>query len=63
MGRFGAGEIILLLVLALILFGPRRLPEMGKALGRGIREFRDAMAGVEREVSQADEQSRTEQEA
>lgn len=60
--RFGAGEIILLLVLALILFGPRRLPEMGKALGRGIREFKGAMAGVEREISHADEKP-SEQEA
>lgn len=54
MGRFGPTEIILLLALGLLLFGPRRLPEMGKALGRGVREFRDAMTGVERELSRTD---------
>ncbi len=38
----GPGELLLILVLALIIFGPRRLPEIGKSLGRAIREFRQA---------------------
>lgn len=44
--RIGPGEILLLLVAALIIFGPRRLPELGKALGRGIREFQGAVKGI-----------------
>ncbi len=41
---FGIGmpELILILIIALIIFGPKKLPELGKALGRGIREFRQA---------------------
>ena len=41
----GATEIIILLVVALIVFGPKRLPEMGRSLGRGMREFKDSISG------------------
>jgi sec-independent protein translocase protein TatA len=39
-------HILLLLVVALLVFGPRRLPEIGSGLGRGIREFRRALSSV-----------------
>jgi sec-independent protein translocase protein TatA len=38
-------EILLLLVVALLLFGAKRLPEMGRSLGSGMREFKDAVTG------------------
>jgi TatA/E family protein of Tat protein translocase len=38
----GPGELLLILILALVIFGPRRLPEIGRALGKSIREFRQA---------------------
>lgn len=38
----GPGELLLIFVLALIIFGPRRLPEIGRSLGKSIREFRQA---------------------
>jgi len=38
----GPGELLFILILALIIFGPRRLPEIGRALGKSIREFRQA---------------------
>jgi len=38
----GATELVIILVLALIIFGPGKLPEVGKAIGRGIREFKKA---------------------
>ena len=41
--NFGMGEIALLIVLALVLFGPKRLPEMGRAAGKAIREFKSAL--------------------
>ena len=43
MPNIGATEIVLLLLLALLLFGARRLPEIGRSLGRGMREFKDAV--------------------
>lgn len=47
--RLGTGEIIILLVLALIIFGPKKLPEMGRALGRSIKEFKEATRGASEE--------------
>jgi sec-independent protein translocase protein TatA len=42
MGSLGMQEIIVIFVLALIIFGPRKLPELGKSLGRGMAEFKKA---------------------
>ena len=44
--NLGMGEIALLIVLALVLFGPKRLPEMGRAAGNAIREFKSALNGA-----------------
>jgi sec-independent protein translocase protein TatA len=42
---FGIGtvEIVLILIVALIVFGPKRLPELGRSMGRGIREFKNSV--------------------
>jgi sec-independent protein translocase protein TatA len=45
MPNIGPGEIILLLLLALLLFGAKRLPEIGRSLGKGMREFKDSVSG------------------
>ncbi|HUK87647.1 MAG TPA: twin-arginine translocase TatA/TatE family subunit [Terriglobales bacterium] len=42
-GLFQPTHLLVILVIALLVFGPRRLPELGKGLGEGIRGFRDAM--------------------
>jgi sec-independent protein translocase protein TatA len=44
---FGIGvtELVILLVALLIIFGPKRLPEMGRSLGKGMREFKDSISG------------------
>lgn len=42
MGTIGVPELLFILVLALLIFGPRKLPELGRALGRGLAEFRRA---------------------
>jgi sec-independent protein translocase protein TatA len=54
---FGIGvwEILILLLVALLVFGPKRLPEMGRSLGRGMREFKDSITGKDE-----DELERTE---
>ncbi|MGZ4104053.1 MAG: Sec-independent protein translocase subunit TatA/TatB [Actinomycetota bacterium] len=46
----GWPELIILLVLLLLLFGAKRLPEIGRSLGRGMREFRDATKGLADDV-------------
>ncbi|MFN8163103.1 MAG: twin-arginine translocase TatA/TatE family subunit [Solirubrobacterales bacterium] len=45
LGNIGPLEIIVVLIIALVVFGPKRLPELGSSLGRGIREFRDTVTG------------------
>ncbi len=56
MGSVGTPEILLILVIALLLFGPQKLPELGKSLGRAIREFKKASSElqetIEREVEE-----------
>ena len=44
--NLGIGQIALLIVLALVLFGPKRLPELGRSVGNAIREFKSALNGV-----------------
>lgn len=44
-GNIGLPEIAIVLVIALIVFGPKRLPELGRSLGRGIREFKGSVSG------------------
>lgn len=45
MPNVGPLELAIVLVIALIVFGPKRLPELGRSLGRGIREFRGSLSG------------------
>lgn len=45
MPNIGIWEILLLLLVLLLVFGPKRLPEMGRSLGRGMREFKDSVTG------------------
>jgi sec-independent protein translocase protein TatA len=49
-GFIGFPELLLLGVVALLLFGPKRLPEMGRGLGKGLREFKDSVSGDHHEI-------------
>ena len=48
---FGGMEIFMILVVALVIFGPQKLPEMGKSLGKAIREFKSAGAEIKDEIT------------
>jgi sec-independent protein translocase protein TatA len=45
LGNIGPLEIVVVLIIALVVFGPKRLPELGRSLGKGIREFRGSISG------------------
>ena len=45
MPEIGISGLIIILVVALLIFGPKRLPEIGRSLGRGMREFKDSVTG------------------
>jgi sec-independent protein translocase protein TatB len=57
---FGLGftEVLVILVVALLVFGPDRLPELARSLGRGLAEFRRASSDLRRSVMDAAEESR-----
>ena len=44
-GNIGPMEIILVLVIALLVLGPKKLPEVGRSVGKGLREFKDSVSG------------------
>lgn len=49
--NIGTQEMVLIVIVALFLFGGKKLPELARGLGRGIREFKDASEGIKREIS------------
>lgn len=59
MGSLGPQEIVLILVGALLLFGAKRLPELGKSLGQGMREFRRSLSGAVEEPEKEQDNSKT----
>jgi sec-independent protein translocase protein TatA len=46
MPGIGFPELLVILVIALVVLGPKKLPEAGRAMGRGMREFKDSLSGV-----------------
>jgi sec-independent protein translocase protein TatA len=57
MGNLGFSELLLIGALALLVFGPSRLPELGKSLGRGIQEFKRATREIAGSVSDRGDES------
>jgi sec-independent protein translocase protein TatA len=49
LGGLGGSEILLIVLVLLLFFGGKKLPELARGLGKGIREFKDASAGVEKD--------------
>jgi sec-independent protein translocase protein TatA len=47
--NIGPMELVIVLVIALLVLGPKRLPEVGKSLGKGMREFKDSISGATRD--------------
>ena len=53
MFNIGTTEIIIIFLIVLVIFGPRRLPEMGKSIGKALREFKNAGREIERDITEA----------
>ncbi len=54
LNNIGPMELIIVLVIALIVIGPKKLPEVGRSLGKGMREFKDSLSGAD-DVDDEDE--------
>lgn len=53
-GNLGGGELFLILIVVLVLFGPKKIPEIAQGIGKGMREFKKALKDVEDDISLTD---------
>jgi sec-independent protein translocase protein TatA len=60
-GSFGAGEIIIIALIVLLLFGGKKIPELMKGIGKGVKSFKDGVKGIEDEIN-ADDSKETKKE-
>jgi len=56
MPNIGPLEIVIVLIIVLVIFGPKRLPDLGRSLGKGMREFKDSVTGKDNEELPAAEE-------
>ena len=54
--NFGAGEIILIVLVILLLFGAKKIPELARGLGKGMSEFKKGLKDVENDIKNADKE-------
>ena len=57
-GNLGAGEIILIVLVVLLLFGAKKIPELARGIGKGMSEFKKGLKDVENEIKSADDDSK-----
>ena len=55
-GNLGAGEIILIVLVILLLFGAKKIPELAQGLGKGMKEFKKSLKDVEEEIKKTDDE-------
>jgi sec-independent protein translocase protein TatA len=53
LGMLGTNEIVIILVIVLLLFGGKKIPELMRGLGKGVREFNDAKTNVKKEIEES----------
>ncbi len=58
--NIGPGELIVVLIIALLVIGPKKLPDMAKSLGNGMREFKDSVSGISAKDDDRDRELRAE---
>ena len=63
LGNLGTGEIIIIALVVLLLFGGKKIPELMKGLGKGVKSFKDGINEVEKEIENAGETDKKEEQA
>jgi sec-independent protein translocase protein TatA len=61
MFNIGTGELILIIVVIIILFGAKKIPELAQGVGKGLKEFKKAMKDVETEIKSVDTEKKDEE--
>lgn len=54
LGNFGAGELLVIALVILLLFGGKKIPELMKGLGKGVKSFKDGMNEIEKDIKDVD---------
>lgn len=57
LGNLGTGEIIIIALVVLLLFGGKKIPELMRGLGKGVKSFKDGMKDIEKEITDVDSDS------
>ena len=60
LGNIGTGEIIIIALVVLLLFGGKKIPELMRGLGKGVKSFKDGMKDIEKEITDVDSDSDSE---
>lgn len=58
LGNLGAGEITVICLIVLLLFGGKKIPELMKGLGKGVRSFKDGLNNIEKDIENAGEEKK-----
>ncbi len=58
LGNIGTGEIIIIALVILLVFGGRKIPELMKGIGKGVRSFKDGMNNIEEEIEKSDSEKK-----
>ena len=53
LGNIGAGEIIIIALVVLLIFGGKKIPELMKGIGKGVRSFKEGVSGIEKDIEEA----------
>ena len=53
LGNVGAGEIIIIALVVLLIFGGKKIPELMKGIGKGVRSFKEGVSGIEKDIEEA----------
>ncbi len=51
LGNFGAGEIVIIALIVLLLFGGKKIPELMRGIGKGVKSFKDGVKGLEEDIN------------
>ena len=58
LGNLGAGEIIVICLIVLLLFGGKKIPELMKGIGKGVRSFKDGINNIENDINKSGEEKK-----
>lgn len=61
LGNLGAGEVVIIALVVLLLFGGRKIPELMKGIGKGVRSFKEGMNNIEQEIEKTPDSEQKEQ--